>query len=207
MRKLLNLSVAALLPLAFGACEEAATTNLTDPGAQVAAADGAGGPSGVFKETVDVFGQGLDGDVVAEDGATLRRTPNGISVKVSMPTPEPGDYQYPDPSPTATDEEGPPEAFTLWVFVFDDPESKDFTGAFLGAGHVVDGPNLTLSGRVSKKTEPFVGEPLSNPGTAEVHLAVAPHGALDPELMPGQIQTPSGPGPDVWWLAFFEALD
>lgn len=79
MRKLLSLSVAALLPLAFGACDEAATTNLTDPGAQVAAADGAGVPGGVFKETVDVFGQGLDGDVVAEDGATLRRTPFGVS--------------------------------------------------------------------------------------------------------------------------------
>jgi hypothetical protein len=158
----------------------------------------------VQTETADIFGQGPDGPVVAEGGATLRRTPNGISVSVSMPTPAPGSYLYPDPSPTATDEVGPPEAFTLWVFVFNDPEAEDWDGAFLGAGHVVGGPNLKLTGHVSTQTEPFAGARLDDPQGAEVHVAVAPHGALDADRMPAQIQTPSGPGPDIWWLAVFD---
>ena len=37
---------------------------------------------------------------------------------------------------------------------------------------------------------------------AEIHLAVAPHGALDPALLPGSISTPNG-GPGQWWLALF----
>lgn len=159
-------------------------------------------------ETADVFGQGSDGPVVAEDGATLRRTDNGISVQVKMATPKPGTYTYPDPSPTATDEQGHPEVFTLWVFVFDDElggfGDNPWSSAFLGAGHVLGGDQLTLSGHISKNTEPFAGMKLENPEDAEVHLAVAPHGALDDELMPEQIKTPSGPGPDVWWLALFE---
>jgi hypothetical protein len=170
----------------------------------VAAANG----DGVTKQTADVFGQGTDGPTVAEDGATLQRTENGISAKVSMPTPEPGAYEYPAPSETATDEEGPPEGFTLWVFVFDDElggfGDNPWSSAFLGAGHIVGGPNLTLSGHIATNTEPFGGFNLENPSDVEVHLAVAPHGALDAELMPEQIQTPSGPGPDVWWLALFD---
>lgn len=162
--------------------------------------------AGPVTETADVFGQGMDGDVVAEDGARIRRTRNGISVHLSMSTPEPGTYTYPSgPNGGAwTDEEGPPEAFSLWVFVFDDPEDDNWTGAFLGGGHVVDGPKLTLSGDISVNTEPFLGKHLENPQDAEVHLAVAPHGALDSDLMPEQIQTPTGPGPDIWWLALFK---
>lgn len=166
---------------------------------------------GVVTATVNVMDQ-MDEegnrDVYADDAATLRRTKNGISFKVQMPTPEPGSYNYPTSTETATDEEGPPEAFTLWVFVIDE-ELGEFNGnpwssAFLGGGHVFGGPNLTISGNISKETEPFGGLQLENPRDAEIHLAVAPHGALTPELMPEQIQTPSGPGPDVWWLAIFE---
>lgn len=143
--------------------------------------------------------------VVSDDGATVHRTDNGISCRIAMPTPQPGEYIYPCPSSTATDEEGPPEAFTLWVFVFDDPTDDDWTGAFLGGGHLTGGAGtLTLRGHVSTNTEPLVGEPLSNPDEARVHLAVAPHGALDPSLMPEQIKTPSGPGPFVWWVALFD---
>jgi hypothetical protein len=140
---------------------------------------------------------------VANGGATLRRTPNGISVTLSMPTPDPGTYTYPS-SGEAFSGPGHPEAFTLWVFVFDDPVDPDWTGAFLGGGHLVGGPNLTLSGHISRTTEPFAGERLQNPEHARVHLAVAPHGALDPELLPAAIQTPTGPGPDIWWLALFD---
>jgi hypothetical protein len=157
---------------------------------------------GISKQTVDVFGQGMSGDVVAADGATLRRTKNGISMNLSMPTPKPGSYDY----PTAGVFAGPghPEAFTLWAFVFNDPETENWDGAFLAAGHVVGGSTLNLSGRVSTNTDPFAGERLDNPEGAEVHLAVAPHGALDPELMPEQIQTPTGPGPDIWWISLFD---
>ena len=71
-------------------------------------------------------------------------------------------------------------------------------------GHVVDGSTLTLSGRASTNGEPFLGEKLRSPREAEVHLAVAPHGALDPELLPEALNTPTGPGPDIWWIALFD---
>lgn len=174
---------------------------------------------GVIIETTDVFGQGLMGPVVAEDGATIRRTSKGISMRLSMPTPEPGSYTYPSGPPGGawTDEEGPPEAFTLWAFIFNNPEdcATPFEcgpadlggdaggGAFFVAGHVVGGPFLNLSGRVSTNSEPFGGAPLENVSGAHVHLAVAPHGALDPALLPEQIKTPTGPAVDIWWLALF----
>lgn len=163
--------------------------------------------SAVGVETADVFGQGSNGPVVAQDGATIRRTPNGISVKVSMPTPEPGTYDYPTGG-VAFAGPGHPEAFSLWVFIFDpdadETQAGPWTGAFLGGGHVAGGPNLTLSGHISTNTEPFLGNHLVNPRDADVHLAVAPHGALDPGVMPEQIQTPTQPGPDIWWIALFE---
>lgn len=175
--------------------------------------------SEVITETEDVFGQGPSGGVVAEDGATIRRTANSISIELSMPTPVPGSYTYPSMPPGGawTDEEGPPEGFTLWAFIFNNPLEctngcggpEDIGGdagggAFFVAGHMVSGPNLTLSGNVSMSSEPVAGSSLENPEGAEVHLAVAPHGALDPEKMPDQIKTPTGPGPDIWWLALFE---
>lgn len=153
---------------------------------------------GVNTESADVFGQGMNGPVVAGAEATLRRTPNGITAAISMPTPEPGSYLYP-----ADAEEGRPEAFTLWIFIFNDPEAEDWDGAFLGAGHAIAGSHLELSGHVSRRTEPFVGDALENPGGAKVHLAVAPHGMLDPDKLPEQIKTPDGT-PDHWWFALFE---
>lgn len=157
----------------------------------------------VTTQTEDVFGQGTDGEVVAEDGATLRRTKNGISMSLSMPTPEPRTYDYPE-GEGAYSGPGHPEAFTLWAFVFNDLPAKSWDGAFFVAGHVVGGPTLNLSGRVSTNTEPFAGDRLDNSEGAEVHLAVAPHGGLDPALMPEQIQTPTGPGPDIWWISLFD---
>lgn len=168
---------------------------------------------GVTSETADVFGQGIGGDIVAENGATLRRTKNGISMEVSMPTPEPGTYTYPQSGVFSGP--GHPEGFTLWAFTFnapdacagecggDDLDQPAGGGAYFVTGHMVGGSNLTLGGHVSADSEPVVGSALSDPQGAEVHLAVAPHGALDPELMPDQIKTPTGPGPDIWWLALF----
>lgn len=159
---------------------------------------------GVLSETADVFGQSPDGPVVAQNGATLRRTSKGISIKLTMPTPEPGEYEYPTEG-VAFSGPGHPEVFTLWAFIFNDPPSDDWDGAFAVAGHVVGGSTLTLSGNISLDTEPFLGSKLENPREAEVHLAIAPHGALDPELLPEALQTPTGPGPDIWWLALFGA--
>lgn len=174
-------------------------------------------------ETADVFGQGLDGPVVAPDGATIRRTDEGIVMQLEMPTPEPGTYRYPETG-GAFSGEGHPEVFTLWGFVFNNPENcatpfrctgadvgdepgdpdSPQGGAFAVAGHAVGGGTLTLSGRVGHTTEPFVGAALEDPRGAHVHLAVAPHGELDPDLLPEQLRTPTGPGPDIWWLALFE---
>lgn len=60
-------------------------------------------------ETRDVFGQGMGGPVVSEDGAKIHRTDKGVSASVTMPTPEPGSYTYPQ-GPVASGEEGHPEA-------------------------------------------------------------------------------------------------
>lgn len=162
------------------------------------------GGQGAQTETADVVGQGIDGSVVAEGGATIRRTANSISIHLQMPTPEPGSYVYPDPEEFDTvAEPGHPEGFTLWAFVFNDPAADDWDGAFLVAGHLVGGDTLTLSGQVHRNTEPFVGDHLDNTRGAKVHLAVAPHGGLDDEIMPEQIQTPGG-GPQHWWFALFD---
>lgn len=169
------------------------------------------------KESADVQGQGMGGPVVSPDGATLTRSETGLNVSLRMRAPEPESYNYPPGNafnPAA--EPGPPEAFSLWVFAFNHPEDclsdpcdlADFAagrgagGAFNGAGHIVGGRNLQLSGRVSLTSAPFQGSPLLEPMTAEVHLAVAPHGLVNPEFMPAQIQTPIG-GPDHWWFALF----
>ena len=105
---------------------------------------------------------------------------------------------------------GHPETFSLWVFVFDDElgpfADNPWTSVFVGADHVVGGPTLTLSGHISTSTEPFAGFDLENPQDVAVHLAVAPHGALDPELMPEQITTPTHPGPAIWWVALFDDI-
>jgi hypothetical protein len=77
----------------------------------------------------------------------------------------------------------------------------------------VGGPNLTLTGHVNPGTPTFggamaetLGEALSQGfdlADAEIHVAVAPHGALDPSLLPEQIKTPTG-DPSFWWIALFE---
>lgn len=170
----------------------------------------------------DVFGQGPLGPVIAMDGARLVRTGNKLIISVRIPTPEPGSYNYPSGNAWNNDAyPGNPEAFSLWAFVFNDPESctgggegvctpadarngTPGAGAFNVAGHLVAGPVLQLNGNVTLESAPFGGAPLTDPLTAEVHLAIAPHGALQPETLPNQIQTPIG-DPGYWWIAFFPA--
>lgn len=172
-------------------------------------------------QTVDVFGQGPGGPVVSTGGATLIRVPNGVTISLSMPTPAPGTYTYPPPNPfQPTVLEGQPEVFTGWAFVFNNPEQcsggvcdLDDIGAgtparggvYNFAGRVSGGGNLQLTGHISNGDTPFGGAahaPLENPTGAEVHVAVAPHGTLQPRLLPGQMQTPIG-GLPFWWLAPF----
>lgn len=168
---------------------------------------GKGGPN---KETVDVGGQGGVGDPVSIDGATIIRKKNGITISIGMPTPLPGTYTLP---PTAFS--GHPEAFTGWAFVFNFPALCDLPcdgndigdtpaqgGVYNIAGHVSGGGNLQMVGHVSTGETPFGGVPLQNPLGAEVHVAIAPHGMVDPSNMPAQIKTPIG-GPPFWWVAFF----
>lgn len=149
-----------------------------------------------------------------------------------MPTPAPGSYDY-SSAPTANSEAGHPEAFTLWVFIFYNPDECEpkgecdgddlafndevVAGAYNAGGHLAGGPTLTITGHVNHRSAVFpppdavshvesmvealgMGFDLAD---AQIHLAVAPHGALDPELLPEQISTPAGP-PSLWWVAMFK---
>jgi len=173
---------------------------------------------GSVKATVDVVGQGMAGPVVSEDGARVVRTNNGVTASLTMPTPPPGSYTYPEDGnafqPTVL--VGHPEVFTGWIFIFNNPadcsdgicDMNDIGptpargGAYNFAGHVVGGSTLNLAGHISVGSPPFVGVPLDNPMGAEIHLAVAPHGTVQPDLLPTQITTPIGT-PAHWWLAIF----
>ena len=172
---------------------------------------------GASHETVDVVGQSGAGPVVSEDGATIIRTKNGISASLKMPTPIPGSYTYPDGNafqPFVF--VGHPEVFTGWIFIFNNPsECSDGVcggddlgptpargGAYNFAGHVVGGSTLNLTGHVSVGAAPFGGVPLDNPSGAEIHLAVAPHGMVQPDFLPAQISRPIG-NPSLWWVALF----
>lgn len=78
----------------------------------------------VATETADVIGQGPAGPVVSTDGATIQRNQSGISIQLTMPTPEPGSYDYPPANAFHPEgaRPGHPEAFSLWVFVFNHPD-------------------------------------------------------------------------------------
>ena len=161
-------------------------------------------------ETLDLVGQGFPSDNVVGT-AELTRLPNGLTVRVTMQTPEPGSYSYPD----GAADDGGPEAFSLWAFVFADPSqcvdgcsgladvAASGGGVFNVAGHISGGGKMVLSGHISKNSDPFALNQLTNAATAEVHVAVAPHGTLDPSQLPAQITTPIG-SPPVWWIALFK---
>ena len=162
-------------------------------------------------ETLELVGQGYPSENVV--GTTeLTRGPNGLTVKVTMDTPAPGSYNYPDGAAN----DGGPEAYSLWVFVFANPDAcsdgscsglgdvaASGGGVFNAAGHISGGGTLVLSGHISKNSQPFALNQLTNIDTAEVHVAVAPHGTLDPAQLPSQITTPIG-GPAQWWITLFK---
>ena len=46
--------------------------------------------------------------------------------------------------------------------------------------------------------------PLENPQGAEVHVAIAPHGQLDPATVATELYLPAGdPTCGCWWVSFF----
>jgi hypothetical protein len=167
--------------------------------------------------------------VAAAEGASLVRTRNGITASVSMPAPPPGTYCYPPANPfqTIAPTPGTPEVFTGWFFFFNYPENcatpnacvpappgspapNDFTrargGVYNFAGHAISGGGtLNLVGHIEVGEPQFDGPfALENPAGAEVHLAIAPHGVVIPELLPDQINTPVG-SPPYWWVGLFNA--
>jgi hypothetical protein len=191
----------------------------------VALALSAAGPaiSNVAKQTVNVMNQDGAGDY-AEDAAHLTRQTDGLSIRVSLPVPQPNTYTYPPegvPTPSAS-----PEVFTGWAFVFNYPDEcaggaghcggPDLFNPLVGAGvynfagrPTGAGGNLVLTGHI-QVGQPAGGPPgstmasLSNPGGAEVHVAIAPHGLIDPSNMPAQTRTPVGsPTCECWWVAVF----
>lgn len=162
-------------------------------------------------ETIPLLSQDDGGRTEIEGGTTtLTRSHAGLKIKVVMPTPEPGSYTYPGGA-----DEGSPEAFSVWVFVFADPALCDGScsgladvaasggGVFNAAGHMSGGGQLVLSGHISSKTAPFALNALTKAETAEVHVAVAPHGTVDPANLPAQITTPIG-SPPLWWVSIFK---
>jgi hypothetical protein len=168
-------------------------------------------------ETADVMDQGAAG-VVAADGASIVRQPDGIRVSLTMPAPVAGAYLYPDGVTS-----GSPEVFTMWAFVFNYPEhcsapcGGDDTnnpdvefGVYNVAGHVNAGQSLTMSGRFAvgapAGAPPGVTpHPLSNPAGAEIHVAITSHGGLDPATLPGEFRRPTGsPACGCWWVAIFD---
>jgi hypothetical protein len=180
---------------------------------------------GAVQQTANVVGQGPAGPIVSENGATVIRTKHGISIAFTMPTPAAGSYNYPPPNPfqTVAPVPGTPEVFTGWAFIFKQPENcavphqcvppppggpapNDFTrargGVYNFSGHAVSGGGtLNLVGYISVGDVQFGGPfGLEDPAGADIHVAVAPHGVLVPELLPEQTRTPVG-GPPFWWLA------
>lgn len=181
-------------------------------------------------QQTDVRGQGDSEPVLAEDGATMIRSGDGLRFRLAVPTPAAGSYEYPtadqlapwstvelhpDVQPGGPDE---PEVFTMWVVVFNHPErctdeacdGDDFAegaaaagGIYQGDGRVADGDELELSASIRLGQPPLTGAPLEDPLGAEAHLLVASHG----KVVTGtdhwiQLNSPLG-NPSLWWGAFF----
>lgn len=170
--------------------------------------------------------------VVDDASATVLRAPNGVIASVSMPVPASGTYCYPPANLAFNPAAGPavpghPEAFSFWAIYFNSPDdcleeecsvvdvlgpncANAQAGAVKLSGHVIGNGTLHLSGYLSVGEGPLgpLGcAPFSNVLGSDIHLAVAPHGMLIPELMPEPIQTPPGGGPGYWYPAFFGPVE
>ncbi len=181
-------------------------------------------------QTAEVRGQGDTEPALAPDGAQLMRRDDGLHVVVEVPTPQPGSYEYPTNemipptveyhppvSPGAADA---PEVFTLWLFAFNDgsectdgqcgPDDTDAGSAARGGvyqadGRIADADTLRFESNIRLGQQPDKGSPLDNPHSAEVHVAIAPHGRALSDT-DGWIQLNTAIGnPTLWWGARFPA--
>ncbi|MGI9607931.1 MAG: hypothetical protein ACR2P0_17515 [Acidimicrobiales bacterium] len=182
-----------------------------------------GAANGVQRDRTDVLGQGGEG-VLEEDGALLARRNKVLRIGWTVPTPEPGSYAYPTadmippgapPHPEIVP--GYPEVFTLWAFVFNFPElctdnTCDFDdigdtpaqgGVFQLDAIVATDDRIDMRGKIRTKDTPANGAKLQAPMTAEVHVAMAPHGqaACGDDLV-RQLNGGVG-GPPQWFPALF----
>lgn len=186
--------------------------------------------NGEEAQTADISGQGGEGAMLASDAVRLTRRADGLFVEVDVPVPEPGSYVYPTAdmvppwagpqppvSPGASDA---PEVFTAWLAVFNDGslcsdgqcDSDDLSadapalgGMYQLDGRIADGDELRFVGNIRLGQEPLLGVPLAEPGQAEVHLAIAPHGrVLSGADRWRQLNGPVG-NPSLWWSARFAA--
>jgi hypothetical protein len=181
-------------------------------------------------ETVDVAVQGASEPALATDGARLERHAERLVATMDVPTPEPGSYEYPTGDmvppwakphpPVSPGAANAPEAFTVWLIVFNDPAActndscdVDDTAADAAArggvyqldGRIADDTTMSFVGSIRVGQQPETGSPLDNPIEADVHLAIAPHG----RALPGtdgwrQLNGPVG-NPTLWWTAIFSS--
>lgn len=179
-------------------------------------------------ETADFSGQGSDDSVYAANGARMLRRADALSVFVDVPTPLPSTYEYPTsdqhppwaaPHPTVSPGSGDaPEVFTLWAFIFNDaslctdgqcdlddlgPDTAARGGSYQVDGRVADDDRLRFEGSVRLGQPPSSGSHLDSPDSAELHLAIAPHGRVrtGSDLW-RQLNGPLG-DPSLWWAATF----
>lgn len=176
----------------------------------------------VVDQRTDVLGQGGDG-VYQGDGARLVRSEHSLRIKWQVPTPAPGSYRYPTadqvPPGAPTHPEivpGWPEVFTLWVFIWNHPElctdpcnfddigdTPAQGGIYQADGLIAHGNKITLQGRIDVGESPGAGVALSNPTTAEVHVAMTSHGmAYSGDELARQMSIAVGT-PAEWWPALF----
>ncbi len=188
----------------------------------------AGGDDGPDGQIAEVMAQGGGGPALGD--ATLIRRPDGVFAEIDARAPEPNTYEYPtadmvppwsEPhppvSPGASDA---PEVFTVWLIAFNEPsqctdgicDSDDVpAGAVARAsvyqidGRIVTDGRFAFAGGVRLGQTPMAGVPLEDPMSAEIHLAIAPHGrALDGPDGWRQLNGPVG-NPTLWWSAEFPA--
>lgn len=132
--------------------------------------------SGVENAPVENLGNAA---TLTTESALLTRHEDRLVFEITMDTPDPGTYVYPPEIPD--ERKAPPEVFTGWAFVFNNPEhcvgeescgADDFSddvqaGVYGVAGHVTsidhEGASLTYDrgtdGRMILRGEIVVGDP------------------------------------------------
>jgi hypothetical protein len=176
------------------------------------------------RETVSE--QGETGEIPGTS-VRLRRRSDRVEVRWQMPTPEPGSYEYPTadqipegapPHPeVVAGSADQPEVFTLWAFVFNDPTActdpcniddigdTPARGGIFQLDHIVGSTNkIEMGGRIYVSELALLGAPLDDPSNAEIHIAMAPHGAARHGAELSRQFNGAIGGPPHWWAAIFE---